>query len=131
MNDSLKNKALTVMDHAYNPYSNFSVGAAMVTIKGNVYTGCNVENVSYGLAICAERNAITQAIADEGPDMKIREIVITNRNQNGVSISCSPCGACRQFIAEFATSETTITYQQDDRDKTVSMTELLPDGFSF
>ena len=131
MSNNLKNKALAAMEHAYNPYSNFSVGAAMTTENGNVYTGCNVENVSYGLAICAERTAIVSAVAAEGPDMKIRDIVITNRNQAGASIPCSPCGACRQFIAEFATVRTTITYQSDQGDKTANMAEILPDGFSF
>lgn len=129
--ETLKAKAQAVMAHAYSPYSNFSVGAALITDKGNIFSGCNVENVSYGLAICAERNAITQAVASEGADMKIRNIIVTNRNAEGESIPCSPCGACRQFIAEFANADTAITYQGDQGDKTVSMAELLPDGFTF
>ena len=129
--NDLKSKALTAMDHAYSPYSKFSVGAALITDKGNIYSGCNVENISYGLAICAERNAIVQAIAGEGPDMKISRIVITNKNSDGQSIPCSPCGACRQFIAEFATPDTAITYQGEIADKTVSLAEILPDSFTF
>lgn len=131
LTNDLKDKALAVMDHAYSPYSRFAVGAALITEAGNIYSGCNVENVSYGLAICAERNAITQAVAAEGPDMKIRRIIVTNRNSDGGSISCSPCGACRQFIAEFASADTAIVYQGDQGDKTVTMAELLPDGFTF
>ena len=119
------------MDQAYSPYSNFSVGAALTTRSGNTYTGCNVENVSYGLAICAERNAIAQAITNEGPGLKIDEIFITNRNSEGKSIPCSPCGACRQVIAEFATPDTQIHYQGKNGDVAVTMEELLPDSFRF
>lgn len=131
LTSDLKNQALTVIDHAYSPYSKFSVGAALITDNGNIYSGCNVENVSYGLGICAERNAISQAIAGEGPGMKISRIVITNKDADGQSIPCSPCGACRQFIAEFSTAHTAITYQAEDGDKTASIAELLPDSFKF
>ena len=85
--------ALKVREQAYAPYSNFLVGAALLTADGNVFVGCNVENASYGLAICAERNAITTAVAAG--------------KQNFVAIAvaatplASPCGACRQFIFEF------------------------------
>lgn len=128
----LKEKALTAMDQAYSPYSKFSVGAAIRTKAGNVYTGCNVENVSFGLTICAERNAIAHAITAEGPDMVLEQVVITNRNSEGNSIPCSPCGACRQVIAEFAHSETQIQYEgKNKEDVRVSMTELLPDSFKF
>ena len=72
----LKAEAEKVLGNAYSPYSNFKVGAAILTEAGNIYTGCNVENVSYGLTICAERSAITRAIAVEGPDMKLREVFV-------------------------------------------------------
>lgn len=127
----LKKMAEDSMDQAYSPYSNFSVGAALVTKSGNIYTGCNVENVSYGLTICAERNAIGQAIAKEGPKLKIEEIYITNRNAEGISIPCSPCGACRQVIAEFAEAQTKIHYQGKEGDITVPIDQLLPDSFKF
>jgi len=127
----LKKLATDVMEQAYSPYSNFSVGASLITEKGNIYSGCNVENISYGLAICAERNAIVQAVAKEGPEVKIDEIVITNKNGEGNSIPCSPCGACRQFIAEFATNQTAIHYQGTKGNVTLTMEELLPDSFSF
>ncbi len=123
--------AMAIMDKAYSPYSNFSVGAAIRTGSGNVYAGCNVENVSYGLTICAERNAIAQAVSAEGPDLKLEEVVITNRNAEGVSIPCSPCGACRQVIAEFAGPDTIIRYQGRNGEVRVSMEELLPDSFRF
>ena len=86
---------------AYAPYSNFHVGAALLTEKGNVYSGCNVENASYGLTICAERNAIFSAVNSEGPEMKIMKMVVIT-SDNSVA---SPCGACRQVIAEFSNIE--------------------------
>ncbi|MEH6402206.1 MAG: cytidine deaminase [Sneathiella sp.] len=127
----LRDLANDIMEKSYSPYSNFSVGASLITEKGNIYSGCNVENVSYGLAICAERNAIVQAVAKEGPGVKINKIVITNKNSEGNSIPCSPCGACRQFIAEFATAQTSIHYQGTKGDVTLTMEELLPDSFRF
>ncbi|MEP3244323.1 MAG: cytidine deaminase [Sneathiella sp.] len=127
----LKDSATAIMDKAYSPYSNFSVGAAILTTSGQIYTGCNVENVSFGLTICAERNAIAQAISAEGPDLKLEEVVITNRNADGQSIPCSPCGACRQVIAEFAHPETTILYQGKEGDVSATIEALLPDSFKF
>jgi cytidine deaminase len=127
----LKTEADKALENAYSPYSKFKVGAAILTEAGNLYTGCNVENVSYGLTICAERTAITQAVAREGPDMKLREVLIANRNEKGVSIPCSPCGACRQFIAEFATQNTRVHYAGKSGEVTKSVSDLLPDGFSF
>lgn len=134
MSDTIKHLrklATDIMGQAYSPYSNFSVGASLMTEQGNIYSGCNVENISYGLTICAERNAIGQAIAKEGPNVKITEIVITNKNSEGNAIPCSPCGACRQVIAEFATPKTAIHYQGKQGDVTLTMEELLPDSFRF
>jgi len=126
----LKAEANKALENAYSPYSNFKVGAAILTEAGHLYTGCNVENVSYGLSICAERTAITRAIATEGPGMKLREVFVANRDEKGQSIPCSPCGACRQFIAEFATPTTQVHYAGDTGDVTKSVSDLLPDGFT-
>ena len=71
----LQAEAAKAMQKAYSPYSRFKVGAAILTEAGNIYAGCNVENISYGLTICAERNAIVQAVAAEGPGMKLEEVV--------------------------------------------------------
>lgn len=128
---NLKTEADKALENAYSPYSNFKVGAAILTEAGNLYTGCNVENVSYGLTICAERTAITCAVATEGPDMKLREVFVANRNEKGDSIPCSPCGACRQFIAEFATQGTLVHYAGENGVVTKSVSDLLPDGFRF
>lgn len=82
---------------SYAPYSRYYVGAAILTEAGNIYTGCNVENASYGMTICAERNAIAKAISEEGEGMRLVATAIVNRHEG----ECSPCGACRQVICEF------------------------------
>ncbi len=113
---------------AYAPYSQFHVGAALLTQQGNIFTGCNVENISYGLTVCAERNAIASAIATEGGEqMKIQAIAIANNRQ----IPCSPCGACRQVIAEFAQENTIVIFLGQKGLEIAIITELLPSEFSF
>ena len=91
--------AENALKNAYEPYSKFKVGAAVLTEKNNIYTGCNVENASYGLTICAERNAIFSAVAHEGPAMRIKAMAISTLPAVALG---SSCGACRQVIAEFA-----------------------------
>lgn len=111
--------------NAYAPYSNFFVGAAVLLDSGEVFTGCNVENASYGLTICAERNAIFAAVAAKGR-IAIRAVAAVN----SVSTACSPCGACRQVIAEFSRPETPVYYQGQNGVVETTMAELLPDSFS-
>jgi len=127
----LKADANRALVNAYSPYSNFKVGAAILTEAGKIYTGCNVENISYGGSICAERNAIVHAVAEEGPGMRLKEVYVTNLNEDGISVTCSPCGACRQFIAEFASNGTVVHYQGDNGYVAKSVEQLLPDGFTF
>ncbi|MDP3183154.1 MAG: cytidine deaminase [Desulfobaccales bacterium] len=110
--------------HAYAPYSNFRVGAAVLTEKGNIYSGVNVENASYGLTICAERAAIFAAVAAEGNDMKIRALAVFNQSE----APCAPCGACRQVILEFG-PQARVFYKGPDGLKEAGITELLPEGF--
>jgi cytidine deaminase len=110
---------------AYAPYSKFYVGAALLTEKGNVYSGCNVENASYGLTICAERNAIFAAVNAEGPDMSIVKMVVLTSEH----VTAPSCGACRQVIFEFADSNTEIHFYKDDELVCRKMNELLPDSF--
>jgi cytidine deaminase len=93
----LLNEAEAASANAYAKYSNYFVGAAVLTAKGKIFRGCNVENVSYGLTNCAERTAIFSAIAAEGSETKIAAIAVVNRDGR----SCSPCGACRQVIVQF------------------------------
>lgn len=116
--------ALEVVKRAYAPYSQFRVGAAVLTKKGNVFAGCNVENSSYGLAICAERAAICAAIAAEGKEMAIHAIVVVNEPK----VPCSPCGACRQFIFEFG-ADALVIFQGSAGFKDMPATALLPDAF--
>lgn len=124
--EQLIEAAKKVLINAYAPYSQFRVGAAVLTQQGNIFTGCNVENVSYGLSICAERNAIAHAVATEGKVMKIIAIAIANSRQ----VPCSPCGACRQVIQEFG-QQAVIIFQGKAGWQSLTMKQLLPEGFSF
>ncbi|MGV2828078.1 cytidine deaminase [Myxosarcina sp. GI1(2024)] len=120
-------KATETLQNAYAPYSQFRVGAAILTHAGNIFTGCNIENASYGLSMCAERNAVAAAIATEGGDkMKIDAIAIVNDRQ----IPCSPCGACRQVIWEFG-KDAVVVFQGNGQWQFNQARELLPAGFSF
>lgn len=120
----LLNSAREAMQHAYAPYSHFRVGAALLTSDGQVFTGCNVENASYGLTNCAERTAIFSAVAQNGPGLTIQAIAVVN-DQN---VPCSPCGACRQVIAEFG-PEAIVIFQGDKGFKELPIEQLLPEGF--
>lgn len=91
---------------AYSPYSQFKVGAALITTSGNLYVGCNVENASYGLTNCAERTAIFNAITVEGKNMKIAKMAVVVASLKAFP----PCGACRQVISEFSTSDTQLYF---------------------
>ena len=93
----LEQAAAKVMKNAHAPYSNFHVGAAILLTNGKIFSGCNVENASYGMTNCAERTAIFTAVAELGPKIEIRAVAVTNDH----GVACSPCGACRQVIYEF------------------------------
>jgi len=110
---------------AYAPYSNFRVGAAVLTEKGNLYSGGNVENASYGLSICAERAAVCAAVAAEGADMKIRALAVFTAS----GAPCAPCGACRQVILEFG-PEAWVFFQGPDGPRETAIAQLLPEGFT-
>jgi len=124
MRERLLRSARNVMKNAYAPFSNFRVGAAILTSKGKVFVGCNVENSSYGMTNCAERTAIFSAIAKDGPGLDIRAVAVTNDH----GVPCSPCGACRQVIYEFG-PRAVIFYQGDKGPKQSLIAELLPEGF--
>ena len=116
--------ARTAMEKAHAPYSHFKVGAALVTTGGKVFTGCNVENVSYGMTNCAERTAIFSAVAQLGSQMQIEAIAVVNDH----GVPCSPCGACRQVIYEFG-PRASVFFQAAKGWKQLSITRLLPEGF--
>jgi len=122
--DRLLEAARAAMKNAYAPYSHFRVGAALVTNSGDIFSGCNVENASYGMTNCAERTAIFSAIAQVGPKMEIRAIAIVNDHD----APCSPCGACRQVIYEFG-PKATVVFLGKKGWKKLPITDLLPEGF--
>lgn len=111
--------ARAVQERAYAPYSHFRVGAALLGEDGTVYTGCNVENASYGLTICAERNAIFHAVACGC--RHFTALLITGDSKD----LTAPCGACRQVMAEFSIPEI-ILARPDDSYETFTLQQLLP-----
>ncbi|WLR56078.1 cytidine deaminase [Mesobacillus subterraneus] len=122
---TLVEKAIEARNTAYVPYSKFQVGAAIITSNNQVYLGCNIENASYGLTNCAERTAIFKAVS-EG-DTEIKAIAVVADTEGPVS----PCGACRQVIAEFATDETKIYLANLNGDvKETTISEILPGYFT-
>lgn len=120
--DELVNVATAVRRNAHAPYSNFQVGAAVLAVSGEVFAGCNVENASYGLTICAERVAICSAVAAGH-----REIAAVAVATIG---GASPCGACRQFIAEFCADASVVLCDVEDGGVSeLQLSELLPHRF--
>ena len=122
--DQLLQKANDAKNNAYAPYSNYKVGAAILTKSGNIYSSCNVENISFPCGTCAEAGAIAAMIA--GGDKKISAILVVADAKELVY----PCGACLQRIAEFSDDET-IIYLADGKKvcKTYNIKELLPQNF--
>lgn len=120
----LESAARKVMQHAHAPYSNFHVGAAILLSNGQIFTGCNVENASYGMTNCAERTAIFSAVAKLGPKIEIEAVAVANDH----GVPCSPCGACRQVIYEFG-PDAIVFFQGAQGPKELHITKLLPEGF--
>lgn len=115
--------AARVRDNAYAPYSKFKVGAALIAGSGKVYVGCNVENASYPLTVCAERTAIGSAIA-AGETTLVRIAVIADCDP-----PASPCGGCRQVIYEFGPDAVVVIASTAGHIHTTDIRTLLPDGF--
>lgn len=125
MNKKLFNMASMASVNAYVPYSRFFVGAAVLFDSGNIYTGCNVENSSFGLTLCAERNAISTAVAS-GEKGNIKAIAISSPN----SKMCFPCGACLQWMSEFCSQDMEIILDGENNElKILKLSELLPYQF--
>lgn len=119
----LHREALTAQRRAYAPYSNFSVGAALLTDRGRIVTGCNVENASYGLTICAERNAIFRTVVQaEG-----RPLVCVVAGPRPEPLT--PCGACRQVLLEFNPEMDVIAFGSTGEHRRFTMAQLLPHSF--
>lgn len=118
----LMERAREARGRAYAPYSGFKVGAALLTAGGEVITGCNVENSSYGLSVCAERTALFAAVARG--EREIRAIAVA------ADSPATPCGACRQVMAELAPGADVVTGGEDGSLKVRKIEDLLPDAFS-
>lgn len=118
----LYNSACKVRKNAYIPYSKFAVGAAVYCSDDAVYCGCNIENASYGLCVCAERNAVFQAVC--AGKLELKELCVVADTKKPVS----PCGACRQVMYEF-NIETIILANLQGECKICTVEELLPYGF--
>jgi cytidine deaminase len=122
----LQQRAIAVAHRAYAPYSNFRVGAAVLLAEGTIVTGCNVENASYRLTVCAEQAAIAAAVGLQGPGIRIRAIAVANLNDT----ASQPCGACRQTIHEFSTPDTIVFFPgEKGAIAEATIADLLPAAF--
>lgn len=111
--------------NAYAPYSHFRVGAALRLTNGEIVAGTNVENVSYGLTICAERSALVRAVSQFGPEIRIEAVAVANLND----APSPPCGACRQVLSEFTLPDAPVIFAAEDGPRTMPFRELFPLAF--
>ena len=111
--------------HSYSPYSKFKVGAALQLAGGEIVTGTNVENISYGLTICAERAALVRAVSQLGPEIRIEAVAVANLN----GAASPPCGACRQMLAEFTLPEAPVIFPAADGTRVMPFSAVLPMAF--
>ena len=122
---ALIDAAIQARSRAWAPYSKFAVGAALLSRDGRIFTGCNVENLSYGLTICAERNAIFHAVAEGVREFAAIAVVADTR------LPISPCGACRQVMAEFASPNLEVVIgDKNGKEQTWKFKDLLPLAFT-
>jgi len=122
-NKILIDYAVKAKENAYAPYSNFCVGAALLSKSGKVYTGCNVENASFGATNCAERTAVFKAVS-EG-ETEFEKIAIVSSSDEFTY----PCGICRQVLSEFMTDGSIVLYSEKEGIKEIDIKEILPYGF--
>ena len=120
--EDLVAKAMEAREKAHVPYSHFAVGAALLAKSGRIYTGCNVENASYGLSVCAERVAVFKAISEGERDFEAIAVV----TEKGVT----PCGACRQVLMEFGEDIQVIVANGAGEYRVLTLQELLPEAFT-
>jgi cytidine deaminase len=109
--------------NSYSPYSKFAVGCAVLTDKGQIYAGCNVENISFGLTICAERAAVFNAISAAGPATRIKKAIIYTPTNHPIT----PCGACRQVLREFGAELLVVSVSKTGEELSFMIDELLPE----
>ena len=120
----LVERAFSMLERSYAPYSHFPVGAALECADGTVFTGCNVENSAYGSTICAERTAAVKAVSEGHRDDFVRIAIVGNSTDY-----CWPCGACRQFLFEFAPDLECLIARGDHEYVKLPLKELLAHGF--
>ena len=123
--EAMIEQARLAAEHSYSPYSEFKVGAALRLSNGEVVTGTNVENISFGLTICAERSALVSAVSRFGPEIRIEAVAVTNLNGK----ASPPCGACRQVLAEFILPDAPVVFPVAEGLRTMAFSELLPMAF--
>jgi len=121
--EAVMDAARAAANRAYAPYSNFHVGAAILTVGGTIHSGANVENASYGLSICAERNAVTMMATTDPEDREIELVAVFSPNTS----PCFPCGACRQVLSEFGCKE--VIVETDRGLKRYPFDQILPNSF--
>jgi cytidine deaminase len=121
----LVEQASQAAQRSYSPYSGFRVGAALRLTNGEVVTGTNVENMSYGLTICAERCALVKAVSQFGPQIRIEAVAVANLND----APSPPCGACRQMLAEFILPDAPMIFPTADGIRTMTFSEAMPLAF--
>lgn len=120
----LLKEAHTMLEYSYSPYSNFKVGAALLTVDGKLFTGCNIENATYGATNCAERTAIFKAVSEGYKDFAAIAIVSSG---GGLTF---PCGICRQVMAEFSPAMLVILEDENNEPAFYTLSELLPCSFT-
>lgn len=122
-NKELAGLAIKAKENAYAPYSNFKVGASLVCVDGRIFTGCNIENASYGLTVCAEQVAVGKAISEGCQEFKALVIVSDGED------FCTPCGRCRQFLYEFNPDLLVVSVNSKGEEKSRVLRDLLPEAF--
>ncbi|HSZ17153.1 MAG TPA: cytidine deaminase [Terracidiphilus sp.] len=123
--DDLIAQARRAAQQSYSPYSGFKVGAALRLTNGEVVIGTNVENVSYGLTICAERAALVAAVSRFGPEIRVNAVAVVNLNGS----ASPPCGACRQVLAEFIEPEAPVAFPAADGMRVMPFLAIMPLAF--
>lgn len=120
--------AVEAMGHAYAPYSGFQVGAALLCADGSVYQGCNIENAAYSPTNCAERTAVFKAVS-EG-EREFTAIAVVGGSGETLDAACTPCGVCRQVLAEFCEPEMPVILGTPEEMRVLTLGELLPFAFT-
>ncbi len=129
MYKSLIEKAVSARENSWCKYSGFAVGAALLCADGEIYTGCNIENISYSLTNCAERTAIFKAVSEGKKDFTAIAVTGAVKSGDPVSEMCFPCGACLQVMSEFCGGDFEIVLAENGEPKVFRLSELMPNVF--